>query len=141
MKNSVVFDRGCAYDLKNAEQQESTNKLFGFSFGFHKKNSVRFGWRYDVEKKKILILPFIHYKWKMIIGPILFEINVNDLIDLSIEKLNDKIVFIAEYEGIKHYFNFTVNNINSFFGYRLFPYFGGRSVAPHTMKIFLKTLK
>ena len=36
------------------------NKLFGMSYGFHHKNSARFGWRWDLEKNLVEILGYTY---------------------------------------------------------------------------------
>lgn len=140
MGRMVFFGASSEYDLNNPEQQESTNKLFGFSYGYHKKNSLRFGWRYNLNERKIEVLPFIHDNGKMIIGPVLGKINPNEEISLKIIKEKKTAKFISEIEGNRSEYSYSEFNPKCFIGYKLYPYFGGMSVSPHNIEIFMKKI-
>ena len=55
------FDKNCIYQVD--EKNDFTNKLFGWSYGMHHKNSIRVGWRpaFDAETSKKIDLFFYSY--------------------------------------------------------------------------------
>jgi len=92
MSYSVVFTNSCEYDLVNNDQYD-INKIFGLSFGLHHKNSARFGWRWNTEKKKIEILAYVYVNGKRvnewdqdIIIADDIELNTKIFIDLCVSR-------------------------------------------------------
>ena len=54
----VVFDESCKYEIS---ETSCVNKLFGFCFGFGvHKNSIRFGWTYNVPTNQIYIWKYFY---------------------------------------------------------------------------------
>lgn len=130
----VKFDINCNYTTVMKENQKDINKLFGYSFGFHHKNSVRFGWRSD--GKEIEIVSYVYRDGKRInewdenihVANIecgkfyLFEIEmVNGKYLLTVKDDDDKLMGVNHLEHGKKLFPI---------GYHLWPYFGGDEKAP-----------
>lgn len=113
MSVRVRFSKECLY---KPQMHQGVNKLFGFSKGWnHMENSTRLGWTSDGEK--IIIHSFEH------VGG---SFESKELYSLEVEK--DHILFVS-------------NQYPKFFGYRLYPYFGGVLPAPKDMTIYIEWLK
>ncbi|MFW6219734.1 MAG: hypothetical protein ACOC33_02735 [bacterium] len=141
-RRRFAFTDSCMYDLKD-EDQLDCNKLFGFSIGHHhKNNSFRFGWRADLNKKKIEILyyayidgvrqkpiplifvnPYALYTYEMIYNPKLKIINLM-ITDTYEQKTRNSFTFPVESNKLKG------------LGYKLGTYFGGNEKAPQDIVIF-----
>lgn len=132
IEHTVNFSKECVYSFGSIEDFD-VNKLFGRSFGLHHKNSVRFGWRANAEKKTILIYM---YNYKDGIRQIkelcscipgrsyTFKIKYNKKVALfEVSEKNWKTKFSMEI------------NAKTKLGYKLYPYFGGTNPAPHKMSI------
>jgi len=59
IRKRVIFDFSSKYDLGNIDQFDH-NKLFGIGYLWNKNDSARFGWRYDLDKSKIIISAYCH---------------------------------------------------------------------------------
>lgn len=130
MIRSVRFTVSCLYQLTNPDCIDDINKLFGFSYGRHQFNSVRFGWRCKgghlalfayckkngktIVKKVTDIKPNIHYTCQIYVGTGYVRFSVND---------KDEFLTIDYKESI---------------GYSLMPYFGGNCPAPQDIKIEIR---
>jgi hypothetical protein len=136
-KYEVIFTESCLYKFDN-EDDADINKLFGLSFGYHHKNSVRFGW--NSEDGKIAIYAYCYklsqrYMRKIVSIPInskhIFEINVYDAYyELKITNNEGELIGCANIAKAK----------TTKIGYRLFPYFGGNRCAPHDVNIWMKKI-
>lgn len=132
---TIKFESNPEYKLNSIQKQKDTNKLFGISDSFfHRKNSIRIGWRYINDK--IEILSYVYVNGKHTSKNICF-----------IEKEKFKKSFNCSIEITKNTYIITFNNLrltenrkSKWFGprYLLFPYFGGISKAP---KDFLFKIK
>lgn len=128
LTQTVTFNSSCRYDL-HFRYQLDINKLFGVGyFPTHHVNSVRFGWRYDLDKDMIEILAYCYINkerfwesmgWVEIGQPYIYEIE--RYADYHVLRLRDVRV--------------QVPVPTQLLGYHLKPYFGGNCVAPHTMTI------
>jgi hypothetical protein len=135
MVRKFKFESNCAYDLKGIDQFD-INKLFGWSQLLHHKNSCRFGWTWNLEKKAMEIHAYCYVK----------GIRKNEFICLlDLEKW-----YIGEIkmENGKYYFNVKEDNVilgytsiqydfSINIGYNLDTYFGGNQNAPHDMTIYI----
>jgi len=123
------------------EDQHDVNKLFGFSFGMHHNDSVRFGWRPSTQPYRMEIVGY-EYLNKLRIPTI-------PICDIQLNKwYKYELKYIAETEQIEY----TVSNENEThstihpitlkhnwnFGYKLYLYFGGNKKAPHDIIIYKK---
>lgn len=127
----ISFDDSCKYGIN---EKSCVNKLFGYSFGLFSihKNSCRFGWSYDKINDNIIIWKYIYIEGKLYKSK------------FSTCNFNEKYFF-----SIKTYLNenkteFNFNNekreiidikINKKILLTLGFYFGGKTKAPHKMKI------
>jgi hypothetical protein len=138
---SVKFDASCIYSLGN-EDQKDINKLFGWSHCFyHKKDSVRWGWR--CKEDKIEAIPYVKNNFDFYYTALGCILDVDTTYDfiislIYIDNLPKYIFTIFDLKGIIFETDINVSKkIKNVFGYRLYPYFGGTSKAPHDMKIYL----
>lgn len=114
---AVEFTDSCRYIGNTLQMTEQINKLCGFGAILHHRNSIRIGWRYD-PIKDIVKLYIYEYRKGERLEPKLFDIaRIGQVKKL---KLKSKKVY--------------------WFGKYLFPYFGGKSPAPHDIKIKLSFL-
>ncbi len=142
LEYNIKFDKTSIYQFHN-EDQYDINKLFGLSYGLHHTNSVRLGSRsLAAYSSKIEILAYCYVNGERIkedvnnlyIGMIelnkfyKFRINVGE----NIYKLSifDKMDSVGSIE-IPH------NNL-PFWGYHLYPYFGGNRNAPHNINFIFE---
>lgn len=138
----VTFDKSAIYQFKTDDQYD-INKLFGLSYGMHHTNSVRFGWRSLGDySSKIEILAYCYVDGKRVDedGTNLFiamvninreyryQINVND---------NNYLLSIHDDKNEMVGQKFISHNKLPFWGYTLYPYFGGNRTAPHNITIKL----
>jgi hypothetical protein len=145
------FTESCLYSLgKNHDQ---VNKLFGISLNIlpffdkngihapHHKNSIRIGWR-CVDGEKIEILSYVYFDKKRV-QTIIGECSVDENVRFSLEiDKNDYLLKMVDMNGNSGFARLPfAKGRKSFFGYKLFPYFGGKIPAPHKMKIFLGKIK
>ena len=131
IKRKVVFQDSCRYDLKN-ENQYDWNKLFGVCFsilGIH-MDSVRFGWRYNLQKG-IIEICIIIYKDGLVQRLQVAEIDIDKEIDLeiSIERVNNQIEVFFFVENLHVGGIVLAPSSVWYFGCGF--YFGGDERAPH----------
>jgi hypothetical protein len=136
----VIFDDSCRYTLEGVDQ-EDTNKLFGWSYGLHRNNSIRCGWEYVPEVDKIKLTLYVYE------SEIRIEKEINQLYDINekirlelLYKANRIILMSGNYEE-KFGMKFIESSMKSIWGYKLGVYFGGNKTAPKDMKIWIKKLK
>jgi hypothetical protein len=137
LEAKIKFDKSCLYNLNNQDQLD-INKLFGFSKGHHHWNSYRFGWRCVGNKIELLAYLYINGKrineWEQDIH--LTYLEVDKLYKLSLKSSHNKCYFkvLDEFNQLIVIREYPV--LSRFkVGYRLNPYFGGTSTAPHNMEI------
>jgi len=140
MAYDVLFTNSCLYETKDPKNQKDINKLFGFSFGLHHKNSVRFGWR-DNGVGKIDLMAYIYRngkrinEWDESIYIETVDVNTPYRMEISVGGGNFMFTVLRDSKIvgatiIKHGKLFPI-------GYHLNPYFGGDEKAPHDMDIEL----
>lgn len=138
------FTESCIYDI--GEDQTDKNKLFGWSYGLHHKNSVRVGWYYDSTFKCVKLCLYVYdngnvYK-KVISNGIGIGKNVNirlvsqlngiGLIKYSLEWFYDEgKIFKTSYLTCR------ITDDLPNWGYTLCLYFGGNKTAPHDISVEL----
>lgn len=135
---NVRFTPSCAYDLGD-EDQHDVNKLFGIGyFPSHRHDSVRFGWNYSLEKKKIQIYAYIYQNGRR---------SFDHIDDLEIGKTVGMVIKVTErgygrnrmrghslwINGEQKYWTSAVDPFP--LAYLLRPWFGGNRVAPHDIWI------
>lgn len=121
------------------EDQYDVNKLFGFSFGWHHRDSVRFGWRPNGDLSKVEIVGY-EYINKLRVPTIpITDIELNKWYEYTIKysALSSQIEYIVT-DGTEHHSTvhpITLKNKWNL-GYKLFLYFGGNKKAPHDIVIY-----
>jgi len=137
MSFKALFDKSCIYD--KIDKEDDLNKLRGFSYGRHHKNSVRIGWKPSrIIPYKIEIWSYMYINGKRKYEHIV-DVDVNTLVNYSITWADENIVIIVRdaLQCSKVYK--TPAPVPKFkFGYHMFPFFGGNAPAPHDMRIKIK---
>jgi hypothetical protein len=142
LEHQIRFDNTSTYFFSD-EDQYDINKLFGLSFGLHHNNSIRFGWRSTGGySNQVEILSYTYKDGK----------NIKDYEDdllitfVDIDKFYTYRIFIDDYSytltilddnKIKGRKVIQHNNL-PFWGYHLYPYFGGNKKAPHDINLHFK---
>jgi len=137
LKFKVKFDESCLYNFQD-EDKHDINKLFGFSIGFHHKNSLRFGW--NVVDNKIIIYYYNYIDGKRI-NEVFVSCNVNEelLFEITNPFYNEYNFTITDLKnGTSRWAGFNIKGSLFSLKYNLWPYFGGNKTAPHNIKIELK---
>jgi hypothetical protein len=137
-----MFDRTSQYYHGNIDQYD-INKLFGLSYGLHHKNSVRFGWRSVGNfSPKIEILSYCYVDGRRVSEEddnlFIAMINIGEWYTYRINVCEKDYTFTIFKNGQ------TVGRIEiphrgiTWWGYHLYPYFGGNRKAPHDIRIHFK---
>ena len=125
----INFDSSCDYYFDENGKYD-INKAIGVSQYLNpRKNSIRFGWRFNTETELIEISCFKEINYT-------FEINVIK----SVERNKDINLKAQLYKGlailsVDDEMYITASNLYSKLLIRTNPYFGGTEVSPHKMKI------
>lgn len=130
----VKFNNSAIYTTIDTANQYDINKLYGFSDNnaHHQQFSARFGWRW--KDSELHLFAYV-YNNGLITKEDLGEIKIDSEVSCSIKvapgayifKVNDKTFPIPRTST-------TPKGI----GYKLYPYFGGNEMAPHTISIWIK---
>ena len=127
IKHIISFTDSCRYNI--GTDQCDINKLFGIGFlPYHRRNSIRFGWRYIPQSDNIEILSYYYIKGKRYNQHISF-VDINQPYTYTIKWTQNN------YQMIVNDTSITIQMNNHIFGYTLFPYFGGNIPAPHDIII------
>jgi hypothetical protein len=132
---NVKFSSTCLFTKRDNDDKD-INKLYGFSYGFHHKNSVRLGWVPDFGSKQIKIYYYHYNNGKLSYGEIT-RVPVNEFFPCNIQVFDDRVRYQVKSEIVEKKFarpSFPL-------GYWLRPYFGGNNTAPHEMRIFVDDVK
>jgi len=138
----VKFDESCLYEALDWE--DDTNKLVGWSYGFHHKNSIRVGWR--PSRTKIGKIEISLYTYDSGIRNILYVgmIDVNKEYKMILEYFPKMSMITLFIDGVikeeTSLFDFVYSKMKPTWGYTLSTYFGGSFNSPKDMKIWLKKL-
>lgn len=139
MTRKFMFGSDCSYDLRSIDQFD-INKLFGWSQGMHHKNSCRFGWVWNLEKKCMEIYAYCYVN-SVIKSEFICNVELEKWYvgEIKIENGNyyfnvkDENNFSLGYTSIMYGFDINV-------GYNLGVYFGGNQDAPREMTIFINKI-
>lgn len=138
----IEFNKSAKYQLDNIDQFD-INKLFGISYGLHHRNSARFGWRWSMRMEKIEILAYVYRDGKRVNewdeNIYICDIEPNSKYNMEIKKENGYYNFKVENETLEKVYTLKIKHGECpFWGYELFPYFGGNNTAPHQIEIAIK---
>ncbi len=137
LAHKVTFTDSCIYKTKDKKNQKDINKLFGLSYGWHHKNSIRFGWRCNGDR--ISILAYMYRddervnEWDENIY--IEDIDINKEYSFEIS-FGDGNFLLAIFDKDK-LIGTTILKAGNLYplGYYLNPYFGGDEKAPHDISI------
>jgi hypothetical protein len=134
MKFIAKFDSSAIYTSVIPINQADIHKLYGFSDNNtqHHDNSARIGWRWFNDELQLL-----GYVYNNTVRSNIFikSVPLNTEINCSIKIIGNKYIFTVDGSSIEMPRTSTIQS-----GYKLYPYFGGDEVAPHTIKILIKDL-
>ena len=133
MSFNVKFDSNCLVLPGRDDCDGDTNKLFGFSYGLHQKNSIRVGWR--PVNGRIRLVAYMYENGKLTMKGFGWA-NVNEFCSISIKHDPDigRVIFDADNQIYATYWNGCAPSI----GYNLKPYYGGNCPAPVDMTIVME---
>ena len=131
LRVSFEFTSDPSYILNNKTDQGDTNKIFGISDSwYHRRHSIRLGWRYDSKLKKSIGCVYFYKDGKHFVED-LGAIEQNKPYICYIDILQDSYIIISLDKRV------IIPRTSRWRGprYLLFPYFGGQQVAPKQFKI------
>lgn len=133
---TVRFDSSAIYQTISKDNQGDINKLFGFSDNNaqHQQYSARFGWRWS--NNALRLFGYI-YNNGVRSSKELGTIDIGTENSCSI-KVSDS-TYIFTFNGKSITMPRQSKTVKAE-GYKLFPYFGGNEMAPHTILIWIKEL-
>lgn len=137
LKFIVKFDSTAIYQTIASGNQYDINKLFGFSDNNadHHQFSARIGWRWS--DGALRLFGYVYNNGEMISRE-LGTIMIGREVTCSIKINGDKYIFSVNEMAIgMPRLSLTDNGS----GYKLYPYFGGDEIAPHTINILIKELE
>lgn len=139
LQYDVTFDRSAQYYHGNIDQYD-INKLFGVSYGMHHTNSARFGWRsVGNYSPKVEILAYCYVDGRRVQedGQNLFiaMIDIGETYTYRINVSENDYTFTIFHKGQVVGNKEIPHKDLPFWGYQLYPYFGGNRKAPHDIKI------
>jgi hypothetical protein len=130
----VWFDNSCRYII-HPEDQLDWNKLFGWSYGLHHKDSIRVVWRYNPLIDKIELSLYQYTEGKRLMYPTLCNVDINEPTPIKLEVINNiPTLIVACRDEVKIQQGMEVKPT---WGYTLGTYFGGNQVAPHDVKVWV----
>ena len=131
----VQFDESAQYTSQNPDNQLDVNKLWGVSDcgTTHSKNSIRFGWRWDLDKEQIEVLMYRRQNSEFLFKSLGYT-NPGDLNYLSLNITPDS--YVMTLNGVTDSMSRSCDTPCS--RYYLYPYFGGTEKAPHDVTILIK---
>jgi hypothetical protein len=133
----VRFDSSAIYQTADPSNQNDINKLFGFSDNNaqHHEFSARFGWRWS--NNALRLFAYV-YNNSVRVSKELGTVDLGAENHCSIKVSGDTYLFSLN--GVTTTMPRASSTANAE-GYKLFPYFGGDELAPHTISIWIKEIK
>jgi hypothetical protein len=133
---SARFDETARYQLSERNQGD-INKLMGFADAnsLHHENSIRFGWRYAVEKDAIEIFAYA-YNNKERDYQYMTDIKIGETATFQIMLTDNSYELSVNGEANTSMSRTSGAKVGIY--YLLFPYFGGNEAAPHNINVFVQ---
>lgn len=130
------FDSSAIYKTINPNNQADINKLYGFSDNnaLHHDFSARFGWNWT--NNALHLFGYI-YNNNIMSFKELGTVSIGTENSCSIKVTNNSYIFTLNGKAVTMPRTSTTMQAE---GYRLYPYFGGDEMAPHTVSIWIKDL-
>ena len=129
---TATFMPSCRYDI--GVEQADINKLFGVGyFPHHHRDSVRFGWRYDIASGMVEIMAYWYLN------------RVRQWQSLKFAAIGQRNTLVLRRLGYCHELwvgpdRHIIDVPSRPVGYWLGPYFGGNMTAPHDIELKLDLL-
>jgi hypothetical protein len=139
LKAVFSFMDGCWFPLETPDDF-AVNKLFGISYGFHHKNSVRVGWTPASEPGHIDLFFYCYINGVRFEDPF-FTVEIGRKYTLEMDMESNVVSFTIAGRTIKKTMDgvfFPIPKFKS--GYILFPFVGGKRPALMDTKILLEFL-
>ena len=135
---NFMFEKDSWFQAKDPDDFD-INKLCGFSFGYHHKNSVRVGWTPMFSTPGNFTLYFYIYNNGERISKTFTNVRPGTEYDLTISFDDDKVSFAIKSEKSPDVTSASEKFILPWFrlGYYLWPYFGGNKTAPKKIAMYL----
>jgi hypothetical protein len=138
ISRTVYFDFSSKYDLPGTDDDLDVNKIFGIGYFPKGKESIRFGWNYNLQTGKINLFAYYHSQGVAGFEKIC-EIQScrHYMLTLNIHEVSYSLSVVMQ-NGL------AVGNItvpkkhNKKLSYRQGIYFGGTQKAPHDINIEIK---
>lgn len=137
-----TFDESIRYDL--GSDQTDVNKLFGYSWGWHHKNSDRIGFRYNPFLDNVEIVLYSYVDGKRVPATHIANVEIGQRIKIGLYIHIGSWATVGK-SGISRYINVVIDeNVilskeykgkDAGLGYTLGGYFGGNRRAPHQINI------
>lgn len=136
LKFMVRFDSSAIYTTQDTLNQYDVNKLYGFADNnqHHNLYSARFGWRWM--KGELHLFSYI-YNDGIRADTDIGKIEIGREYTCSIKVAGTQYIFTLDGQVTKWPRKSTTARA---IGYKLYPFFGGDEVAPHTIHIWIKEL-
>jgi hypothetical protein len=142
MARKVILGFDAIYKLADPSDQEDVNKLFGLGYvdGGHIVDSVRWGYRYNLNTKLYEYCSYFHVNREVIFQTVCSLNAVNSPVLRII--IEPKKYILSAFDGYQ--VNKMIGEVqqpydhNKKLQYKLGPYFGGNNVSPKDIKIELK---
>lgn len=129
----VIFDESCRYV---PDEENDWNKLVGWSYGMHHKNSIRIGWRYN-SSRDIMELASYTYDSGIRKDIHIADVELNKKCEIIILAGSGELSIIVD----SFWYHSEPIWMKPTWGYNLGLFFGGNETAPHDMKVWIKKLK
>jgi hypothetical protein len=135
MKFMVKFDSSAIYQTVLPENQYAINKLWGFSEGIDNHfHSARIGWSWTSDALRLYGYVYVngefHYQE-------ITSVMIGEEITCSIKPLENTYLFTVNSVFVSLPRGLSAAQVS---GYQQYPYFGGNEVAPHLIRIQIKSL-
>lgn len=130
----VKFDSSAIYQTVSPSNQTDINKLFGFSDNNaqHHEFSARFGWRWS--DNALRLFGYI-YNNSVMSQKELGTVQIGAENNCSIKVFGNTYIFTLNGKETRMPRASTTEIAE---GYKLYPYFGGDELAPHTISIWIR---
>lgn len=133
MKGQFTFHLSCLYDVTNMSH---LNKLVGFCNMYHQYQSVRLAWRPGLDGYLIELWHYA-YQGRRVKYRKLAEVVPDRTYDFELRLKFGHTIAKVKGGGVPKNKVIAGPAWEPVFGYVLFPYFGGKPTAPHTMSLVL----
>ena len=135
----INMDKSCWFKLEEPADY-AINKLVGWSYGYHHHNSIRVGWRPSIDRENWIEFHLYVYtnggRSQHYIDKV--ECNIENKLDITYHPEKSIITYSLHRPIVISNGYMYAKVKTSWWGYYLFPYFGGIKTAPTDIKIDLK---